>query len=136
MAEFSDYYEDKIIDHMLRGQAFTPPATVYLALFTAVTGLEADNPTAEVSGGSYARQAITLTAASGGATTNSGAITFPTATAAWGVVTHGAIVDHLSNVTWGTDVHVLLHSPLDASKDVGIGDTFKVSDGELDLTVA
>lgn len=136
MAEFSDYMENQIIDHMLRNGAFTPPTTVYLALFTADTGLEADNPTSEVSGGSYARQAITLTAASGGATTNTGAITFPTATAAWGVVTHAAIVDHLTNDTWGTNVHVLLHSALDASKDVGIGDTFNVADGELDLTVA
>lgn len=136
MAELSDYYENKVIDHMFRGQAFTPPSTIYLALFTAETGLESDNPTAEVSGGAYARQAITLTAASGGASTNSGAITFPTATADWGTVTHGAIVDHVSNTNWGTDVHVLSWSPLDVSKTVNNGDTFEVADGELDLTLA
>lgn len=48
MANLSDYMENKIIDHMLRNQAYTPPATVYVALFTAVTGLEANNPTSEV----------------------------------------------------------------------------------------
>lgn len=136
MSALSDYYENKIIDHMFRGQAFTPPATVYLALFTAVDGLEANNPTDEVSGGAYARQAITLTAPSGGVSSNSGDIIFPTATAAWGVVTHGAIVDHATNTTWGTNVNVLSWGAFPTSKDVQIGDTYKVADGELDLTLA
>lgn len=56
MSDLSDFFENKIGDHMLRNQAYTPPATVYVALFTAATGLEANNPTAEVAGGSYARQ--------------------------------------------------------------------------------
>lgn len=50
MSAFSDYYENKILDHMIRGQAFTVPTTVYLALFTANTGLEGNSPSAEVSG--------------------------------------------------------------------------------------
>jgi hypothetical protein len=65
MAEFTDYLENKIIDHMLRNQAYTPPSTVYVALFTTATG--DDGSGTEVSGGSYARQAVTLGAASGGA---------------------------------------------------------------------
>ena len=60
MSAFSDYYENKILDHMIRGQAFTVPTTVYLALFTANTGLEGNSPSAEVSGGAYARVAITF----------------------------------------------------------------------------
>lgn len=135
MSEFSDYYENKVIDHMLRGQAFTPPATVYVALFTAVTGLEANNPTAEVSGGSYARQAVTLSAGSGGASANTADLTFPTATAGWGTVSHAAIVDHATNVTWGTNVNVLMWSALDASKTIDNGDTFKINTGDLDVTV-
>ena len=69
MSAFSDFYENKIIDHMLRGQAYTVPTTVYVALFTANTGLEANNPTSEVSasGTAYTRVAVTLSAASGGA---------------------------------------------------------------------
>jgi len=135
MSEFSDYYENKIIDHLLRNQAFTPPTTVYVALFTAITGLEANNPTAEVSGGSYARQPVTLTAASGGTSSNSGNITFPQATANWGVVSHVALVDHLSNTSWGTNVNVLMWSALDASKQIDSGDTFQINDGDLDVTV-
>ena len=54
MAEFSNFMENKIIDHMLRNQAYTPPATVYVALYTS-DPTDADTGT-EVSGGSYARQ--------------------------------------------------------------------------------
>ena len=61
ISEFSDYYEQKIIDHMLRAVAFTVPATVNVALFTANTGLETNAPTAEVSGGAYARVESTFT---------------------------------------------------------------------------
>mgnify|MGYP001573485016 FL=1 len=135
MSEFSDYYENTIINHLLRNQAFTPPAAVYVALFTAVTGLEANNPTAEVLGGAYARQAVTLSAASGGATSNSADVTFPEATASWGTVSHVAIVDHATNITWGTNVNVLMWSALDVSKVVDSGDTFKINIGDLDITV-
>ncbi len=127
MAEFTDYLEDKIIDHMLRNQAYTPPTTIYLALFTAAPG-DAGGGT-EVSGGSYARQAVTLSAASGGASANSADITFPAATADWGTVTHVALMDAL------TVGNMLMHSPLDASKTVNNGDTFKINAGDLDVTV-
>jgi len=127
MAEFTDFMENKIIDHMLRAQAYTPPATVYVALFTAAPS-DAGGGT-EVSGGAYARQAVTLAAASGGASENSAEITFPTATADWGTVTHLALMDAL------TVGNMLMHTPLDASKTVNNGDTFKIAAGALDITV-
>lgn len=127
MAEFADYLENKIIDHMLRNQAYTPPATIYLALFTTATS-DAGGGT-EVSGGSYARQAVSLSAASGGASENSADITFPTATADWGTVTHVALMDAL------TGGNMLMHTPLDASKTVNNGDSFKINAGDLDVTV-
>ena len=127
MAEFTDYLENKIIDHMLRNQAYTPPSTVYLALFTTATS-DAGGGT-EVSGGSYARQAVTLSAASGGASSNSADITFPQATADWGTITHVALMDAL------TSGNMLMHTPLDASKTVNNGDTFKITAGDLDLAV-
>ena len=128
MAEFTDFMENKIIDHMLRNQAYTPPSTVYLALFTSAT--DDSGGGTEVSGGSYARQAVALTAASGGASENSADITFPQATADWGTITHVALMDAL------TGGNMLMHSPLDASKTVNSGDTFKINDGDLDVTVA
>lgn len=128
MAEFTDFLENKIIDHMLRNQAYTPPSTVYLALFTTAPS-DAGGGT-EVSGGSYARQAVTLSAASGGTSSNSADITFPQATADWGTITHVALMDAL------TGGNMLMHTPLDASKTVNNGDTFKISAaGDLDLAV-
>jgi len=129
MAEFSTYLENKIIDHMLRNQSFTPPTTVYVALFTADNGLEGGTITGEVSGGAYARQAVTLSAASDGESSNSADIEFPTATADWGTITHVALMDAASGG------NVLMHSALDASKTVNNGDTFKINAGDLDITV-
>jgi len=127
MAEFTDYLENKIIDHMLRNQAYTPPSTVYVALFTSAT--DDTGGGTEVSGGSYARQAVTLSAASGGASSNTADITFPQATAAWGTITHVALMDA------ETGGNMLMHSPLDASKTINNGDTFKINAGNLDVTV-
>lgn len=137
MTEFSDFLENAIIDHYLRNSAsgYTPAATVYVALFTAVTGLESNSPSAEVSGGSYQRTAVTFSAASGGTSSNSGDVTFPEATASWGTITHMCICDHQTNVTWGTNVNVLMWTQLTASKDVGSGDTLKFPTGDIDVTI-
>jgi hypothetical protein len=127
MAEFSDYLEDKIIDHILRAQAFTPPATIYVGLFTAAPS-DAGGGT-EVSGGSYARQSVALSAASGGASSNSADITFPQATADWGTIGWLALFDAVSAG------NMLMWSALDASKVINNGDTFKINAGDLDVTV-
>ncbi len=128
MSEFTDYTENLIIDHLLRNQAYTPVATIYVALFTA-TPSDAGGGT-EVSGGSYARQAAGLSAASGGASSNAADITFPTATADWGTIGWVALMDAL------TVGNMLMWSPLDATKVVASGDTFKINAGDLDVTVA
>jgi len=127
MAEFSDYLENWIIDHILRAVAFTPPATIYLALYT-VAPTDAGGGT-EVSGGAYARQSFTLTAASAGASSNSADITFPQATADWGTVVAVGILDAL------TAGNLLMWSLLDASKTVASGDTFKINVNDLDILI-
>ena len=127
MAEFTDYLEDKIIDHMLRNQAYTPPATVYVGLFTAAPS-DAGGGT-EVTGGSYARQTVTLSAASGGASSNSADITFPQATADWGTIGWCALFDAVSGG------NMLMWTALDASKVINNGDTLKFNAGDLDIAV-
>ena len=127
MAELSDYLENVIIDHILRNLAYSPPATVYVALYTS-DPTDADTGS-EVSGGSYARQAAGLNAASGGASSNVSEITFPTATADWGTVTHLGLRGAL------TGGNLLMHSALDASKTIASGDTFKINAGELDVVL-
>lgn len=139
MSALSDYLENAVINKLLRNQAFTPPTTIYLALFTAVTGLEENNPTAEcqVPGvGGYARQSCALDAATTGVTANTSDITFPISTVSWGTITHVALVDHATNVTWGTNVNVLVWAALDSSRAIAAGEIFKINAGDLDITVS
>lgn len=128
MSEMSNYLENALINGTLRATTYTAPTTVYLALYTS-DPTDADTGT-EVSGGSYARQSITFGAPSNGVTTNSADITFPTATGSWGTVGWVGIRDA------STAGNLLYHSPLDASKTIGSGDIFKISAGNLSVTLS
>ncbi len=97
---FSDDMEVSIINHFFRNSAVSGPVTVYVALFSA-DPTDTGSFAAEASGGGYARQALTLGAPSspGGVSTNSAAVTFPTASADYfsgSNVTHFAICDAVS----------------------------------------
>ena len=128
MAALTDYMENWVINHMFRNQAFTPPATVYVGLYTSATSDAAAGT--EVSGGGYARQAAGLGAASGGAASNAADITFPTATATWGTIAYVALLDAL---TGGT---MMMHGAVASMKYVDNGDSYKINAGELDITMA
>lgn len=96
MAAFSDYLENKVLDHLLGATAYTAPGTIYFALYTASPS-DAGGGT-EVSGGAYARVAVTNNAtnwpaANAGVKRNSAVITFPEATANWGTITAIGILD-------------------------------------------
>ena len=91
MSEFSDYLENALINAVLRNTSYTSPATVYVALFTS-DPTDAGTGT-ELSGNGYARTAVTFGSPSNGVTTNSADVTFPTATASWGTVSHIGIYD-------------------------------------------
>jgi hypothetical protein len=128
MAEISNYLENALINATLRATTYTSVATVYVSLWTS-DPTDAGSGT-EVSGGSYARTAVTFAAPSNGVTTNSADVTFPTATASWGVVGWIGINDA------ATSGNLLYHSPLDTSKTIDSGDIFKISTGNLSVTLA
>ena len=128
MAEFSNFLENALINATLRATTYTSPATVYVSLYTT-DPTDADTGT-EVSGGSYARTAVTFGAPSNGVTTNSADVTFPTATGSWGTVTHIGIHDA------STAGNLLFHTPLDTSKTIDSGDIFKITTGNLSVTLA
>lgn len=128
MSSMSNYLENKIVDGTIRGTTYTAPSTVYVALYTS-DPTDADTGT-EVSGGSYARQSVTFGAPSNGVSTNSGAVTFPTATASWGTIGWVGIRDA------STAGNLLYHAPLTASKTIGSGDIFTISAGNLSVTLA
>jgi hypothetical protein len=128
MSEMSNYLENALINVTLRNTAYTAPTTVYVSLWTS-DPTDAGSGT-EVSGGSYARTAVTFAAPSNGVTTNDADVTFPTATASWGVVGWIGINDA------STSGNLLYHTPLDISKTIDSGDIFKISTGNLSVTLA
>jgi hypothetical protein len=128
MAEFSNYLENALINAVLRNTSYTSPTTVYVSLYTS-DPTDADTGT-EVSGGSYARTAVTFGAPSNGVSTNSADVTFPTCTASWGTVSHIGIHDA------STGGNLLFHTPLDTSKTIDSGDIFKITSGNLSVTLA
>jgi hypothetical protein len=128
MAEMSNYLENALINATLRNTSYTSPATVYVGLYTS-DPTDADTGT-EVSGGSYARQAVTFGAPSDGVSTNTAAIEFPQATGTWGTVGWIGIEDA------STGGNLLYHTALDASKTIATGDIFKIAIGSLSVTLA
>ena len=128
MSEMSNYLENALINVTLRSTAYTAPTTVYVSLWTS-DPTDAGSGT-EVSGGSYARTAVTFGAPSNGASTNSADVTFPTATALWGTVGWIGINDA------ATSGNLLYHSPLDTAKLIDSGDIFKITTGNLSVTLA
>jgi len=121
----SDYLENKLLDHFLGTTSYTMPTPVYVGLYTVAPSDSSAGT--EVSGGSYARQTATFSAASGGATSNAANIDFtnmPSAT----VVAIG-ISDALTSgnlLVWGT---------LTANKSLDAGDTLRIATGDLDISI-
>ena len=136
MSALSDYLESDLLNEIFNAIAFVAPDT-WVSLYTT-DPTDADSGT-EVSGGSYARQRVYANAGGtpdwniavvdgiGYLVDNEEDITFPTATVAWGTVSHFGI----HNAVSGGDL--LFHGVLDASQVVGIGGIFKFLAGDLNL---
>lgn len=132
-----DYAENKIVDAALRGQAIGAPATGYIALYT-VCPTDSTAGT-EVTGGSYARVAITASLANwsgtqsagsttassgtGGTVSNNGTISFPTPTASWSTVVCWAYTDA------PTAGNIWFYSSLTTSKTINSGDSVSFGAG-------
>src|SRR3990167_6609668 len=143
MANFTDYAENKLIDHLFRAATFTKPTTLYIALFTAAP-TDAGGGT-EVTGGSYARQALNpsdtnwyatqggttgASSGTGGATSNALEVSFQQATANWGTIVAAAIFDA------STSGNMLFWGNLASSKIINSGDQFRIAAGDFDVTLA
>jgi hypothetical protein len=128
MSEFSNFLENALINATLRATTYTSPATVYVSLWTS-DPTDAGSGT-EVSGGSYARTAVTFGAPSNGTSLNSADVTFPTATASWGTVGWIGINDA------ATSGNLLYHTALDLAKTIDSGDIFKIATGNLSVQLS
>jgi hypothetical protein len=136
MANMSDYLEVELRKHIFRTGSFTKPSELHVSLHTASPADDASGT--EVSGGSYARVQRdpadanwTGASSTNGLTDNAAALTFPSPTANWGVVTHFGIWDA------ATTGNLLVHGALGVAKTINNGDaapSFAI--GDLDVTFA
>ncbi|WP_018755206.1 phage tail fiber protein [Paenibacillus terrigena] len=100
----SNWLSAAMLNAALRNTTFTPPSTIYLALYTS-DPTQADTGT-EVSGGSYKRLPITFSvpALENGNQTvkNMADVEFPIATSDWGLITHVGLRTALTggNLLW------------------------------------
>jgi len=127
MSSFTDYLEDAVLDHVFRNTALTSPTDVYLALFTVAP--DDTGGGTEVSGGGYARQAITFGAASGGSMDNSAAVSFTASGANFGSVVAVGIFDASTGgnmLAWDTIT----------SATVNDGDSIEFGAGNITLTLS
>ena len=164
MSAASDYLEDKLLDHVLNfgngsltvgsGRGYTPPATVYVALFAdsgsgVAAALESNTSgTAatskfgyyEINNGSNARQTITFAnagASTTGTISSNATVSFPVATANYQTAgSTGQVVTHLALMDASTSGNVLFYGALTTSKTVSSGDQFTISSGNLSISLA
>jgi len=147
MSAMSDYLENKLVDHLFRGQAFANPV-LYVGLLTAAPSDAGGG--SEVSGNNYARvkaaagasQALvdwagtqstgstTASSGTGGATSNNAPVNFPTPSGNWGTVTHFGIYDA------ATAGNLLFHGALTIAKTINQSDTVTFPAATLSITFA
>ena len=135
-SEIANALSNSMYDHVLRNTAHTSDTTVYLAMFTSTaieSELEASTFTNEVANANaYARIALTVTAPSDGAGSNSGDHTFAAATPGnWGTLRWVAITN---SATRGAGA-VLVYTQLDSDVVINNGNTLQFNSGDLDIQV-
>ena len=164
MSAASNYLEDKLLDHVLNfgngsltvgsGRGYTPPATVYVALFadsgsgvaatleSNTSGTDATSKFGyyEINNGSYARQTIAFAnagASTTGTISSNATVSFPVATGNYNTAgTTGQVVTHLALMDASTGGNVLFYGALTTSKTVSSGDQFTISSGNLSISLA
>lgn len=130
MGGFSDYWENKILDHIFGKGSYTPP-TIYVGLSTA-DPTEDGSGLAEPSGNGYAREQTSASdwnAASNGSLDNAGNITFAQASGNWGTITHFALFDAT------TAGNMLAYGVLSQSKSISESDTARFQAGDLRISL-
>jgi hypothetical protein len=130
MTAFSNFLEAALLNHTLNNDAYTSPTIVYLALFTAAPSDTGGGT--EVTGGSYVRLTVDSSTSNkwtvtSGHAENNADLTFVTATASWGTITHVGIFDA------STSGNLLYHAALSASKQVDSGGQLKFLTGQFQV---
>lgn len=136
MSVLSDYLEVKLLELMFKDTAFSPPANLYVGLFTTDPGESGVSGEFTIGVGAYARAVIVNNIANFppcpviGTPTKIclASIAWPTATTAWGTAAYWAIYDAASAG------NMIAHGPLEAAVSIAIGDTRKIAPNGLVFT--
>jgi hypothetical protein len=123
---FSDTFETTVLTWSFTTSSATRPTEWHIALYTASPSDPGGGT--EVSGGGYARQAVTFTV-SGNTASNNAAIEWPVATSAYGTVTDVGVFDA------STGGNLIAYAALTTSKAIDTGDVFRLPSGDLDVTL-
>ena len=130
MSSMSDFLEDALINHVMRGITYTAPTAWYLGLFTADPG-ETAGALNEIDVGAtwYARKATGgWSPSAGGVTSNEAAITFNAVTGSPVTITHVGIYDA------AVGGNRLYQAPLVQSKTLDVGDVMSFAIGAITIT--
>lgn len=134
MGSFSDYAENAFINHVLGVSTWSPP-TIYVGLSTS-DPLDTALGIAEPIENNYGRIAHSnWKAAANRAISNRGSVIFNQASDDWGDITHYIVCDHATNTNWGTDVNLISHGILYATKSIVAGNRPSFAEGELEISV-
>jgi len=125
---FSNYLENKVLDHVFGGNAYTAPATLYVGLHTSNPNEDNSGTEISTSGTAYIRKAVAFTV-TGATADNDAAVEFDTATASWGTITHCGIYDAESGG------NLLAYAELATSKVIDTGDVFRIPAADLDISL-
>jgi|SRR6056297_56114 len=122
---FSDYLANNVLDEIYNQGDFTPPSSLYVALYTDDPG--DDDTGTEVDAPNYNRQECTtaFSAASSRSVENDTEILFAEAGESWGLVTHVGIRDA------ATGGNLLDHGALPVEKQVDEGDQLRLKPGDI-----
>jgi hypothetical protein len=129
MAGLSDTAENLALSWLLNVGTPTRPAGPFIALYTVLpTDTTAGTEVTNANG--YARQAVTFGTPSAGATSNTGAVTFPAATGSWGTVVGLAVV---TSATHGAG-DIIGYGAATPNKTVAATDVVEFPIGDIDVT--
>ena len=135
-SEISNDTSNELYDHCLRNAAYGSPANVYLAMFTstATSGeMDANTQTNEVTdANAYVRLALTVTAPTDGAGSNSGDHAFAAASGGnWGTLRFVAVVDSITH----NGGAILAYTQMDSDVVINDGNTLQFNSGDLDIQI-
>jgi hypothetical protein len=133
MGTFSDYTENKWLNHILEGSAFTSPAVVAIAFHTGDPGDTGANNEC-TNANNYARKSCKASFATAAATriiSNDADIVMNQASGSWGTVSYWSLWD---SATYGAG-NCLCTGSFSTGKAIAANQTPKILTGEIDISI-